>query len=99
MTPLAFIEDRNCWRVASADRLALIVDGQDYFRALRHALLAARHLAVMIGWDFDFEIEMRPGRSDAEGNAPDGLPNALGPFLDALAARRPERPRAFESRL
>lgn len=90
MTSLSFIEDRNCWRVASADSLALIVDGEDYFRALRHALLAARHLVVMIGWDFDFEIEMVPGESDADGNAPDGLPNAVGPFLDALVDRRPE---------
>ena len=90
MTSLSFIEDRNCWRVASADRMALIVDGQDYFRALRHALMAARHLVVMVGWDFDFEIEMLPGESDADGKAPDGLPNAVGPFLEALVDRRPE---------
>ena len=27
MTSLSFIEDRNCWRVASADRMALIRSG------------------------------------------------------------------------
>lgn len=90
MNSFSFVEDRNCWRVAPAERLALIVDGQDYFRALRQALCAARHLVVMIGWDFDFEIEMLPGESDAEGNAPDGLPNAVGPFLDALVDRQPD---------
>lgn len=90
MTSLSFVEDRNCWRVAEADELALIIDGEDYFRALRHALKAARHLVVMIGWDFDFEIDMLPGDSDDDGNAPDGLPNAVGPFLEALVERRPD---------
>ncbi|MDO5370394.1 phospholipase D-like domain-containing protein [Paracoccus sp. (in: a-proteobacteria)] len=90
MTPLSLVPGRNCWRVASADRLSLIVDGQAYFRAMRQALLSARHLVVMIGWDFDFEIEMLPGDSDAQGNAPDGLPNRVGPFLDALVERRPD---------
>ena len=87
---LTLTPGRNCWRVAQADRFALIVDGADYFRALRHTLKGARQLAVMIGWDFDFELEMFPGESDAEGNAPDGLPNAVGPFLEALVGRRPE---------
>ena len=54
MTPLSFTPGRNCWRVDPADRFSLIVDGQAYFRTLRQALLAARHLVVMIGWDFDF---------------------------------------------
>ncbi|MBB1492816.1 phospholipase [Paracoccus sp. MC1854] len=89
MTHLSLAPGRNCWRVASADRLSLIVDGQAYFRALRQALMSARHLVVMIGWDFDFEIEMLPGDSDAQGNAPDGLPNQVGLFLDALVERRP----------
>ena len=90
MTPLSFTPGRNCWRVAPAERLALIVDGQAYFRALRLALLSARHLIVMICWDFDFEIEMLPGESDDAGNAPDGLPNQVGPFLEALVERRPD---------
>ncbi|WP_241963396.1 phospholipase D-like domain-containing protein [Paracoccus suum] len=69
--------------------MSLIVDGADYFRALRAGLLQARQAALMIGWDFDFDIEMLPGESDADGNAPDGLPNAVGPFLNALVARCP----------
>ena len=90
MTDLAFVPSRNCWRVARADRMAVIVDGADYFRALREALLGAKRLAIFVGWDFDFEIEMLPGESDADGNAPDGLPNRVGPFLDALVERRPD---------
>lgn len=85
-----FIPGRNCWRVEHADRLGVIIDGKAYFRALREAMSQARHRAFMIGWDFDFEIEMLPGESDDQGNAPDGLPNQAGAFLDALANRTPD---------
>lgn len=88
MTSLAFEPGRNCWRVETADRLSVIVDGQNYFRILREVLLKAERMVILVGWDFDFEIEMLPGESDDDGQAPDGFPNAIGPFLDALAARR-----------
>ena len=84
----AFQPGRNCWRVEPADRLSVIIDGKAYFRALREALLKAERMVMMIGWDFDFEIEMLPGESDAEGLAPDGFPNRVGLFLDALVDRR-----------
>lgn len=84
---LSFKPGRNCWRVDNATRLAVIVDGSDYFRALRCSLLQAEHLISMVGWDFDFDLELLPGESDADGNAPDGLPNRMGPFLNALAER------------
>lgn len=89
MTSFHFVTKRNCWCVERATRFSVIVDGEAYFRALRQSLLQARRLVTLIGWDFDFEIEMLPGESDAEGNAPDGYPNAIGPFLDALVDRRP----------
>lgn len=84
-----FRPGRNCWRVETADRLSVIVDGKDYFRALREALLKAERMVMMIGWDFDFRIDMLPGESDADGLAPDGFPNRVGPFLDAIVDRRP----------
>ena len=77
----------TCWRVERADRLALIVDGAGYFRHLRDALKNARRAVYLVGWDFDLRIEMVPGRSDADGNAPDGLPNRLGEFLKAIVRR------------
>lgn len=89
MTDFRFDTGRNCWRVETASRFSFIVDGAAYFRALREALVQAERLAIMVGWDFDFEIEMLPGESDAEGLAPDGLPNRVGPFFDALVDRRP----------
>lgn len=84
-----FREGHNCWRVAQADRIGLIVDAADYFVFLRKVMIATKRELLLIGWDFDFEIEMLPGESDADGMAPDGYPNLLGPFLEALVERAP----------
>ena len=85
-----FEPGRNCWRAERADRVGLIVDAADYFVRLRQALMAARRQVLLVGWDFDFEIDMVPGQSEEDGLAPDGLPNALGDFLEAVVARTPE---------
>lgn len=85
-----FKPGRNCWRVETADRLSVIIDGKAYFRALREAMLKAERMVMMVGWDFDFQIEMLPGESDEDGLAPDGFPNKVGPFLDAIVDRREE---------
>lgn len=72
------------WRVERADEFSLIVDASDYFKALRKVIRASRQQLLLVGWDFDLEIEMLPGESDADGLAPDGLPNKLGPFLEKV---------------
>lgn len=82
-------ERERYWRKERADKFALIVDGCDYFKALRLVVLGARQQLMLIGWDFDLEIEMLPGESDADGLAPDGFPNRLGPFLEEVIAQRP----------
>lgn len=85
-----FEPGRNCWRVAEAEMLALIVDAADYFQMLRYVMTAAEREILLVGWDFDFEIEMLPGQSDADGIAPDGLPNRIGDFITALVERTPD---------
>jgi phosphatidylserine/phosphatidylglycerophosphate/cardiolipin synthase-like enzyme len=84
-----FKPERNCWRIARADRVGLIVDAADYFVALRRVMIAARRELLMIGWDFDFEIEMLPGQTNEDGLAPDGYPNTLGDFIEAVVERSP----------
>ncbi|WP_138933483.1 phospholipase D-like domain-containing protein [Roseovarius arcticus] len=84
-----FRSDENCWRVDRADKVALIVDAADYFRVLRQIILSVEHELLLIGWDFDFEIEMLPGESDDDGLAPDGFPNQLGAFLEAAVEQAP----------
>jgi phosphatidylserine/phosphatidylglycerophosphate/cardiolipin synthase-like enzyme len=81
-TPLT--GEDSFWRVARAERLSLIVDAQEYFRAAKRAMLAARHSILLIGWDLDTRILLEPGGETIEG------PNQLGDFLSWLPERSPQ---------
>jgi len=72
---------RNCWRLEHADRVSFLVDGAEYFRAVRDAALRARHSIFVLAWDIDSRMHLVP---DGAG---DGLPQPLGAFLNALAKR------------
>ncbi|MCB8837850.1 phospholipase D-like domain-containing protein [Aurantimonas sp. VKM B-3413] len=74
----------TCWRRETADRLAVIVDAADFFRAAKDAMLKARHSILLIGWDFDARIELEPENQTLEG------PNSVGEFLSWLGKRRSE---------
>jgi len=73
---------RNCDSVRHADRFALLIDGSAYFSALREALLRAQRTIFIVGWDIDSRMRLVP-----EG-AGDGLPDALGAFLQTLSSMR-----------
>ena len=77
-----FEPGRNCWRVESAQRAAFLIDGQAYFAAFREAALSAERSIYILGWDFDTRIRIAIDRQ------PDGYPDRLGSFLDALLVRR-----------
>lgn len=78
MTEL-FDEGRNCWRTATADRAAVIIDACDYYRVIRQAMLEAKQRILIIGWDFDPRIVLdRTARDET-----------LGRFLLDLAKAKP----------
>lgn len=43
----------TCWRIATAARVALIVDAAEYFTALASSFRKARRQIVIVAWDFD----------------------------------------------
>ncbi|KAA2235479.1 phospholipase [Salinarimonas soli] len=75
---------RNCWRLARADHVAVIVDAADYFAAAKAAILKARHTVFLIGWDFDWRIGLE--RRDPMP----GVPDDLGGFLTHVVDNRPD---------
>src|SRR5688572_13024597 len=77
---------RNAWRVAHADRAAMLVDAAAYFGALRQAMIQAKHTIYILGWD----VDSRAPLCGPSGEVDDGLPRDLGPLLSALAGRNPE---------
>lgn len=72
----------TCWRSAEADRFATIIDGADYLRHLKAAMLGARHRIVVVGWDLDYRTAFERGERTLDG------PNHLGPFLHWLLWKR-----------
>lgn len=73
------------WRRCKARRVAILNDAALYFAAPRDALLDVRDLVYIVGWDIHSETRL----VGASGQADDGLPEQLGPFLRALVQRRP----------
>ena len=84
--PSILAEDRNCWRIARADRAAMLVDGAAYFPAVRQAMLNARETIFIIGWDVDSRVDLLPDVAIPE----DGAPKTLGGLLQHLGRTRPE---------
>lgn len=73
----------NCWRIERADRLAFLVDGAAYFRALRHALTRAEKSILVLSWDIDSRFRLM--RDDGFD---DGWPAPLGEFFNELVRRK-----------
>ena len=77
-----FDPGRNCLVVTRADRAALLVDAEQYFRAFSEAAERATQSIIILGWDFDSRTRLL---WDAEGR---GAPSVLGDFLNFLVRRR-----------
>lgn len=73
----------NCWKVARAARLGVIIDAARYFRILKQNILKAEHSIMLIGWDFDARVRLEPDREDTSA------PDAIGALLTHVARRKP----------
>jgi phosphatidylserine/phosphatidylglycerophosphate/cardiolipin synthase-like enzyme len=76
-------QGRNCWRIARADKAAVIVDACDYYRIIAAAMEAAQQRIFIVGWDFDTRIALSP---DEQGKG-----ETLGHFFLRLAREKPKR--------
>jgi len=78
------VPGRNCWRLAHATRVGFLVDGSEYFGAVRAALAGAQRDIFILGWDIDSRMWLVPG------GANDGFPEPLREFLNALLNEHPQ---------
>ena len=76
-------EGRNCWRIARAGRVSVVIDAADYFHYVRELCEAAQNLLLFIGWDFDSRISLEPGERSRRAR--------LSGFFLRLARRNPRR--------
>ncbi|EIC22389.1 VTT domain-containing protein [Thiorhodovibrio frisius] len=69
---------------AGTERLAALVDGEDYFATVRASILRARRRIIIAAWDIHSRIELKRGGRD------DGHPRELGALLIHQLERAPE---------
>ncbi|MFN4282507.1 MAG: phospholipase D-like domain-containing protein [Alphaproteobacteria bacterium] len=80
-TDSLFRPTENCRSVETFDRFAALIDGDAYFAALDAAFVQARRRIVIVGWDFNSQIRLRPQQKDSP---------PLGEQLRALVDARAE---------
>ena len=71
---------QTVWRRERADRAALLLDGADYYGALRSSLEQATRSVLIVGWDIDSRFRL----VGPEGRATDGRPEGFREFFDDL---------------
>ncbi|HWW57898.1 MAG TPA: phospholipase D-like domain-containing protein [Sphingopyxis sp.] len=77
------VEGRNCWRIERADKARMIVDAADYYALLERLMADAKQRILLIGWDFDPRIALKPDE--------DGKGQSLGNYMLQLAKNCPDR--------
>jgi phospholipase D1/2 len=76
-----FKPGENCCAVATAQRMAMVVDGENYFDLFARAAEGAERSILILAWDFDSRTPLRFDES--------GKPTLLlGDFLNDLAKRK-----------
>ena len=78
------LPENTRWRIERANRAAVIVDADDYFRLARAAMMKAEKQILLVGWDFDARIRL------AWKDEPPGVPTEVGEFINWLVKRRPD---------
>jgi phosphatidylserine/phosphatidylglycerophosphate/cardiolipin synthase-like enzyme len=76
---------RNFWREERVTRAGILIDADDYYRAVYEAGQRATSYLLLAGWQFDTDACLLRGE-DAEQAA---LPVTLLAYLNALCERRP----------
>ena len=80
---MTIFDDDNSWLVSRASRFGWVVDGEEYFRALRESMEAAEREILIVGWDIDSTVELIRDESHPLH------PSPLADTLQALVERNP----------
>ena len=80
--------EKTTWRRHEHANAALLIDAQDYFRAFYEAASRATRSVLILGWQFDSDVQLLRGEDLPEGAEPRSF--QLLPLLDRLCRERPE---------
>ena len=82
------LNGQTSWRVHERANAALLVDVRDYYRAFYEAVSRAKRSVLMLGWQFDSDVQLLRGQDLPADADPKGY--ELLPLLDRLCRERPE---------
>lgn len=85
---MSLLNGKTAWRVHERARSGLLIDGRDYFLAFHRAAREARRSILLLGWQFDSDVELLRGSDLPEGASREDV--ELLRFLDGLCRERPE---------
>jgi phosphatidylserine/phosphatidylglycerophosphate/cardiolipin synthase-like enzyme len=80
------LTENNTWRMHERARSALLIDAQDYYRAFYRAALRAERSILILGWQFDSDVQLLRGDDLPPGADPKDY--ELLPLLDRLCRER-----------
>ncbi len=76
------------WRIHDGTESALLIDGRDYYRAFYAAACKAKKSILLLGWQFDSDVQLVRGDDLPDGVQPQDA--QLLALLDRLCRERPE---------
>lgn len=80
-------DNDTCWRTDRADALAFLIDGAEYFAAVKAAMLRAKRSIWILAWVFDPLTRLEPDRVERSGDP--ATADRLGLLLRRTAALNP----------
>lgn len=77
---------RNCWKFGEVASSGLLIDAEDYFKAIYDAASQAKHSILMTGWQFNSDTRLLRGNDAAVSHTD----TRLLPFLNELCEKNPD---------
>jgi phospholipase D1/2 len=67
---MIFEPSRNCWVVNRANFATLLIDCDNFYRALHKAIIKAQHSIFILGWDIDSRVRLLRGEEERKSLVP-----------------------------
>ncbi|MGQ9427076.1 VTT domain-containing protein [Gilvimarinus sp. F26214L] len=72
-----FKPGHNCWRRSHAEYASVLVDCENFYRAIHNAISKARHSIFIAGWDIDSRIRLLRGEEELRSPWPSVISELL----------------------
>lgn len=85
---MSILTPETTWRIHERAKTALLIDGRDYYRAFYAAAMQAKKSILLLGWQFDSDVQLLRGDDVPEGMVQEDV--QLLALLDRLCRDRSE---------